>query len=237
MTAPVVSEVSGSRYFAPAQMIGGTDHFSVIKPTSRSHPAHVLLKNFYYDRFYYNRRSPGDLANAIKAAELGIEKSPKNPTHWYELAKAHSEKGTEELAIRFYGEALDLFPNDLSSLHGRAYSYMNKRRYDLAIADLTKLMELDSDDKRAPVLRGVCWQKKGLGEKDPERKREFHESAVEDFQVALKLHKTQETLWYLSTSLSQLDRKEESKSVWDEGLDTPRENPTDQVWRELLTDK
>ncbi|HET6425522.1 MAG TPA: alpha/beta hydrolase, partial [Planctomycetaceae bacterium] len=39
----VVEEASGSRYFGPARMIGGSDHHSVVKPQNIDDPIHKVL--------------------------------------------------------------------------------------------------------------------------------------------------------------------------------------------------
>lgn len=43
----VVTKESGGRYFGNAVRIPGTDHFSIVKASSKDHPTHLLLKDFY----------------------------------------------------------------------------------------------------------------------------------------------------------------------------------------------
>lgn len=47
----VVTEDSACRYFGPPQRMGNTDHFSIVKPDSRSHPAYELIQQVYEKHF------------------------------------------------------------------------------------------------------------------------------------------------------------------------------------------
>ena len=43
---PIVSEDSAGRYFGQAKLLPGTDHLSIAKPDSLTHPSHALLVDF-----------------------------------------------------------------------------------------------------------------------------------------------------------------------------------------------
>lgn len=47
----VVRATDSASYFGAYKIIPNTDHFSIVKPTSPSHPSHQLLYNFYETRF------------------------------------------------------------------------------------------------------------------------------------------------------------------------------------------
>jgi hypothetical protein len=47
----VVTAESAGRYFGPATLLPGTNHSSVVKPTTPDHPTHDLLVDFYQQRF------------------------------------------------------------------------------------------------------------------------------------------------------------------------------------------
>jgi beta-glucosidase-like glycosyl hydrolase len=68
----VVDEESAARYFGPAVTLANTDHFSAVKPDSRTHPAYQLLVDFWTQRF---NEDPA-LAAASKTAP---EESGKPP--------------------------------------------------------------------------------------------------------------------------------------------------------------
>lgn len=51
-TRPIVEQNSASRYFGSAKIIFGTDHSSIVKPNSLSHPSHKFLKAYFYDNFF-----------------------------------------------------------------------------------------------------------------------------------------------------------------------------------------
>lgn len=47
----VVSATDSASYFGAYKILPNTDHFSIVKPTSLSHPSHQLLYDFYETRF------------------------------------------------------------------------------------------------------------------------------------------------------------------------------------------
>jgi pimeloyl-ACP methyl ester carboxylesterase len=55
----VVTEESAARYFGAPKMLGGTDHFSAVKPHGVRHPSHELLVDFWHR---YAQESSGELS-------------------------------------------------------------------------------------------------------------------------------------------------------------------------------
>ncbi len=64
----VVEKLSAAQYFGQVRQIGGTDHFSIVKPDSLEHPSHQFLVGFMSDfRAFANRLPPApDAAVALK---------------------------------------------------------------------------------------------------------------------------------------------------------------------------
>lgn len=47
----VVAASESQLYFGQAVIVPDTEHFSIAKPTSRDHPSHLFLVEFYTSRF------------------------------------------------------------------------------------------------------------------------------------------------------------------------------------------
>ena len=80
---PVVSRRSAGRYFSAPTPIPGHDHFSIVKPTSTDHPAHVLLLDFvnHFVTLFPLKVSENRSTNNRLDFDLSVEKE------FYELAK------------------------------------------------------------------------------------------------------------------------------------------------------
>jgi len=47
----LVTELCGARYFGEPKMIGGADHFGVVRPTNSNDPVHLKLLEFYLRKY------------------------------------------------------------------------------------------------------------------------------------------------------------------------------------------
>jgi WD40 repeat protein/tetratricopeptide (TPR) repeat protein len=92
-------------------------------------------------------------------------KSKAEATRWVRAATivqraAWHDGSLYEEAIRCFGEALRVEPDDVSALQGRGAALRMRGRYDQALADLTRALDLDPDHsttrtERAITLRGL----------------------------------------------------------------------------------
>ncbi|MBA5635676.1 alpha/beta hydrolase [Duganella sp. LX20W] len=80
----VVEVQSAARYFPNPRMLANTDHFSTVKPNSDTHPAYLLLSDFYHDYF---QSDAGALEwSPPTAAKISLSRSaprwvPSEPAH------------------------------------------------------------------------------------------------------------------------------------------------------------
>ena len=75
----IVDASTSASYFGAYRVLPNTDHFSIAKPTSATHPSHQLLWDFYDNRFRANleenRAVLAGSAAAMVAAPLTLQKS------------------------------------------------------------------------------------------------------------------------------------------------------------------
>lgn len=64
------------------------------------------------------------------------------------------ELGSIEQAIAAYTRAIELDPTSAAAYNNRAYAFMSQQKYDLALSDLNKALELRPDYVNALMNRG-----------------------------------------------------------------------------------
>jgi tetratricopeptide (TPR) repeat protein len=97
-------------------------------------------KNIYYNRAVANYYLD-ELDNAI--ADLDIYLKTNQETHIFDLrGSIYYRQKKYEQAIADFTAAINLEPNDASSYHNRANSYRSLSRYNEAIADCRKFIEI-----------------------------------------------------------------------------------------------
>lgn len=70
----LVEMSSAGRYFGDPQRLPGTDHFTIVKPDSKHHPAHALLQGFYRTDFVRPCEAVGD--GSGKTIETSTARDP-----------------------------------------------------------------------------------------------------------------------------------------------------------------
>jgi hypothetical protein len=86
----VVTEESAGRYFGAPILLPQTDHFSTVKPNSRSHPAYELLRDFYQTRFIEHRE--GIASDATNPPTVVFERRHEYPTLKFSIVNNSDKK-------------------------------------------------------------------------------------------------------------------------------------------------
>jgi len=109
-------------------------------------------------RYYMNI---GDLDNAEKSFLKAVEISPKYAIGYRTLAWLNEAKGDLDGTMRWAKIALELAPTDLETLLLISLVYIDQKKYTLAIATLTRAIELGPDYGRAYYYLGTAYLKLG----------------------------------------------------------------------------
>ena len=87
-------------------------------------------------------RTAGNLNDAGGLLETALAIDPRNRRAFIALAEVAEAQGLPGRAIRLYGEALVLEPNDLSALAGQGEAMVQKGAVERARANLTRIQGL-----------------------------------------------------------------------------------------------
>ena len=94
-----------------------------------------------------------DVQEGIQATQWAIqatEEAPDHAVYMYNFAKDHDQMakknpgmGWDEMAIRFFGEAIEFYPNYAMAYFDRGMAYRRLGQHAKADADLSKACSLD----------------------------------------------------------------------------------------------
>lgn len=101
---------------------------------------------------------PDDAQRALTSA---LERDPKLVAAWINRAVLEFENGNADAAIADLSHALDVSEN-ATIRYNRGFAYQSQERWQEAIADFTRALELSNDDAQEILYqRGVCHAKLG----------------------------------------------------------------------------
>ena len=123
-------------------------------------------------RYYMNI---GDFACAERSFLKAVEISPKYAVGYRTLAWLSEARGSRKDALRWASKALELAPTDLETLLLISMLHMDEKEFTLAIATLTRALEIGPDYGRAYYILGVVYFKLGVTD-----------LALENLQLATK---------------------------------------------------
>ena len=89
------------------------------------------------------------------------------------IAYHYSNLDMTDSSIYYNTKALKLDPNNVHGLINRANSYLELKKYKLAIADYTKCIEVDSENIKAKAQRALAYYNLGEKEKALEEIKKF----------------------------------------------------------------
>lgn len=92
-------------------------------------------------------RKAGDLSSANDAYESALAADPRNIAAYMALAEIARAQGLQGKAIRFYGEVLQIAPNNVNALGGQGQALAEKGAIAQAQDILTRIK---------PLCRGEC---------------------------------------------------------------------------------
>ncbi len=119
----------------------------------------------------------GDLRQALKSFEQFQKTFLRGSGNYLDRAKCHEALGDSDKAIADCNEALWIDPNSVRCYHLRGAYWLEKKRFDLAMADFDVALKLDPKFTLTyHVLRGCCRAEMGQNDK-----------ALADFDEALRL--------------------------------------------------
>ena len=123
-------------------------------------------------------REQGDSARGFADIEKGM-KSPRaqakiNEISLFDRMLIHGDRVSEEKEFARYCQILEINPGAERALRNRAGIYAEQENFEAAIADYTKLIELNSEESDYYIQRGWCYHNLDWSEeeaRDNERAR------------------------------------------------------------------
>ncbi|MCK4655736.1 MAG: protein kinase, partial [candidate division Zixibacteria bacterium] len=103
----------------------------------------------------------GDFACAERSLLKAVEISPKYAVGYRTLAWLSEARGSYKDALRWASKALELAPTDLETLLLISEIHIYEKKFTLAIATLTRTLEIGPDYGRAYYILGVVYSKMG----------------------------------------------------------------------------
>lgn len=116
------------------------------------------------------------------------EQFERQPGDYYtELGGNRLKDGRHDEALDHFAKALDEAPNHRGALMGRALVFIDRQQYDLAVSELTFLIEfletnLETDDRTGRAALAAAYANRGIVNDREGR----HEKALADYIEALK---------------------------------------------------
>jgi tetratricopeptide (TPR) repeat protein len=167
--------------------------------------------------FYSNRGSchfgVSDFKKSIQDFSEAIRRNPKDPENYFRRAEAEASDGQKQAALKDYDEAIKLQTDKAAVAdyhYRRAMVLSDMRRYDDAIVDLSKAMEIEPDNADFVFERGVeyraleKWKEADVDfSKAIELRPEFSAAFKHRAIVRSKLGNTEGAIADLKTAMSQ----------------------------------
>lgn len=94
----------------------------------------------------YDALGKGQAAAAVGEFETALAIDPKNRKAYIGIAKAMQAQGLHGSAVKYYREALQLDPNDLSALEGQGVALAQRGAKTRAQANLDRIRQLCKTD-------------------------------------------------------------------------------------------
>lgn len=139
---------------------------NILNPTLRQQPQRLLQQDI------------ADLTKAVSA-------NPDDPQAYVELGWAYFTGGNGDMAQQAYQEALSLEPNYIPALLNMGILLAEKRQYEEAKANLTKVIKIDPGHELARFNLGVI-----------AIKNRKYNTAIDHFNHAIKANPTSGDAWY-----------------------------------------
>jgi tetratricopeptide (TPR) repeat protein len=98
---------------------------------------------------------------AIRDYVVASTLDPSHPLVYTNLGNAHWEKGDVVNALNLYEVAARVAPNEVLPHFQRGRLLMHLKRYEEAIADFDRILQIDGRHAPALYQRGVSWQRRG----------------------------------------------------------------------------
>ncbi len=129
----------------------------------------------------------------IKNLQDEVNKNPDDSLALERMAQSYEHSGNYDKAIELYNQALKITKNPSYVIHDRGLAYMKKGDFDLSIADFTKAMESNQEEKdfiaQSYNDRGNAYYYKGEYDKswqDVQKALEMGYNVHSGFLAALK---------------------------------------------------
>jgi tetratricopeptide (TPR) repeat protein len=103
----------------------------------------------------------GDIAEAERAFQEAIQKTPARPEPWYFLGAIDLQRGEEEKAIERFQKVLKLAPNHLLSTYNIGLAYLRLGKRDEAIPFFQKAVEIQPAFYPAYLELGRLYESQG----------------------------------------------------------------------------
>ncbi len=133
----------------------------------------------------------GELDKAIGCFSRILELDRNHSASYDARGDAYARQGRHELAIRDYSEAIELIPQ-ASFFNKRGQALMGLGKFDRAIPDFHRALQLDGEYASAWNNRGLAYMRRG----EMVRSTEHVPQALSDFSRAITLEPTNSAAWY-----------------------------------------
>lgn len=124
--------------------------------------------------------------NAIQDYKTGhrYEEVKKSP-YYNNIGITYEKMGDNSKALSHYSKAIKITPIEPAYYTNRAKCYLDQKKFDLAINDFNKAIELDETYKEAYIGRSTAYYE--LMEENPTKSEEYYNLQVSDLNKALDL--------------------------------------------------
>jgi len=89
-------------------------------------------------------REVGDSASSASSFKTAVEINPNDYNSFIMLARLYETAKNKDISLAYYNTAIDLRPNLVEPIYGKAYFLQKRKLYQEAIATYNQLIEVDS---------------------------------------------------------------------------------------------
>jgi cytochrome c-type biogenesis protein CcmH/NrfG len=141
--------------------------------------------------------NPGQTSARIAELEQLLAKDPKNTQAWITLGNDYFDSNQAQKAVKAYGKALDLDPNNANVLTDQGVMFRALGFYDRALANFEKANKLDPKHLQSLFNTGIVY---AVDLKQTDKAKAAFEALLQKDQTSDLARQAREMLQQLSTT-------------------------------------
>ena len=159
--------------FGPSRISANLYEKKIIDAQSKKHIMAYLRDKFSITE----QRLFSDFAGFAMANAHNKEYTEYSADDYFSLGVTHQQRGEHKKAIEYYGQVIEINPQDADAYHNRGVAKAKSGNHKEAIQDYNKAIEINPQDAEAYFNRGLA--KATLGN---------HKEAIKDFDKAIEIN-------------------------------------------------